>query len=305
MKLSYKKLIMCLSLALPIAFSAPLLASAQNTDASYENSETSAAYREAKALMDSGDFKLAIKTLTTAQSNGEDTFEASQLLSEAYQNRIDEVGLLKKRSLAIKMRKTMEHSLSLEPSSAEARENLIRFHIKAPGAVGGNKDTARELVKGFTNLGAAKQHLYQSLISTAEKDLAAARAHLDKALALDPQNAEALISRGNFQIQEKAYPDAIVTFETCTGFHSGNMGCHYLIGKASHVGNIQTQKGIAALEVFTETGGEGEALTAHAHYRLGELYARTGETEAARTSFEQAIAINGLKLAKSSLAKLE
>lgn len=307
MKFSHERIIVLTlsSLVFATAYSTLYSAHAQNTDVNYENVAKSAAYLEAKALMDAGDFETAINVLKIATSDGENTFENSELLVAAYQERIEQVGLFKKRSLAIKMREAMEHSLKLRPSSVQARKALIGFHLKAPGAVGGSKDKARELIKGFPGLSPAEGHVYEAIISRAEKNSIAAMEHLDKALKSDPQNVEALITKGNVQIEQKAYSDAIITFETCTGFHPDNMSCHYLIGKASHVGNIQTQKGITALGTFIDSDDENEALMAQAHYRLGEIYARSGETDEARKSYERSIAINGLKKAKSALAKLK
>jgi len=106
------------------------------------------------------------------------------------------------------------------------------------------------------------------------------------------------------KIRPEAFADAIVTFETCTQYHVDNVWCHYLIGKAAHVGNIETAKGIAGLRTVIETGGSNEGLIAHAHYRLGELQARAGDVDAAKASLKRSIEINGLKDAKAALEKL-
>ncbi len=288
-----------------LAFAATSFANTDGDKASGETAPRSAAYLEAQTLMEAESFKQAIKLLIEAQANGEDTFEISEFLVQSYMQRIDQVGILKKRGLAKKMRQAMEHSLELKPNDVQARKSLIKFHLRAPGIVGGSKDKARDLIKGIPDISPADVFVYEAMIKYAEKDRAAAIDNLDKALNLEPQNIDDLVLKGNIQIDQKAYSGAIVTFETCTGFHPENTECHYLIGKVAHVGNIQIGKGIAALERFISSGHENEALMAHAHYRLGEIHARSGDVEIAKKHFEDAIAINGSKKAKSALDKLK
>lgn len=294
-------------------FAAPALAlthpfdirAAANTASVAESATYSAAYVKAQALMNEAEFKAAIKVLKSEIKTGNDTFEINQLLVSAYEGRIDQVGMLKKRGLAIKIRETMEHALALNPNSDKARKALIEFHLKAPGIVGGDKDEARELVKGLQKLTPVEKHLYEAIIRRAETDLAGANSYLELALAKDPQNMTALNIKGNIQIEQKAYDDAITTFETCLNFHPNNVKCLYRIGKASHVGDVQTLKGIQSLERLVENYTGDAGLSARAHFRLGELYARSGDKAKAKKAFEQAVAINGLKAAKSALEKLE
>ncbi len=299
MRLAYKKpLILIVAI---LALNCPELIYASSENETFERSST---YLEAKSLMKADDFKTAIDFLIDAQANSEDTFEVNELLIESYQARIAQVGLLKKRGLAINMRKAMEHSLVLQPKNVQARKNLINFHLKAPSAVGGSKDKARELIKDIPGLTVAERYVYEALINQAENDHKAAIVNLDKALNFERENAEALIMKGNIQIEEKAYADAILTFETCTSFHPENMGCHYLIGKVSHVGNIQVASGISALETFISSDYEDKPLMAHAHYRLGEIYARSGDKDAAKKHLENAVSIGDLEKAKSALNNL-
>ncbi len=300
---NYLRLVLLTLMAFVIVI--PCHGHSESSEASAENIQESQTYLQAKSLMDSGDYKKAIDVLLVAQKNGEDRFEISQLLVESYQGRIDQVGILKKRGLAIKMRKSMEHSLSLRPDDIQVRKDLIRFHLNAPGAVGGSKDEARELIQGIPDITESNILIYEAQISQAENDNAGAMVHLKQALTLEPQNAGALTLKGNIQIESENYADALLTFETCTDFHPNNMGCRYLIGKVAHVGNIDVLKGIQALESFISSDYDGEALRAHAHYRLGDLYAESDQAEKAKTEYEKAISINGLEKAKAALSQLD
>lgn len=265
----------------------------------------SASHQEAKALMEKDDFKAAIKVLKAAVENGEDSFQTHQLLVRAYGSRIDQVGMLKKRGLAIKLRESMERSLALNPDSEEARSDLIGFHIQAPGMVGGNKDKARELIDGHKGLSEAERYVYHARVSRAEKDTDGALAYLEKSLAADKNSASAYILKTNMQFEQEAYGEAFKTAQSCVHVKPENMSCQYVLGKAAHVGNIETETGITALKTFIAAGGHNEGFTAHAHYRLGELQARNGDITSAKASLQKAIDVNGLEIAKEALKKLQ
>lgn len=286
-----------------LTLASPNLALAQ-TVAEVTPAQNSAVAVKAQSLIKAESFKQAIDVLKQAQSNGEDTFEISELLVESYNGRINQVGMLKKRSLAKKMKKSMEHSVMLRPDSEKALKNLIDFHLNAPSIVGADKDKAREIIDGIPNLSPVRKYVYEANFSQADKDNVAAMENLEKALAIDPQHTGALRFKGNLQISEENYGAALATFQTCTTYHPANMDCRYQIGKASQMGNIQSETGIAAFKAFIAKGNDDKNYLAYAHYRLAKIYEQTDDAAKAKTHYELAISIDDLKKAKSALKKL-
>jgi tetratricopeptide (TPR) repeat protein len=288
-----------------LAFSATPLSAYAQDEAVMASEIMSEAHQKANALIEKDDYKAAIKVLKSAKENGEDNFQTNQLLVKAYGNRIDQVGMLKKRGLAVNLRKSMERSVELKPENDEARGDLIGFHLQAPGMVGGDKDKARELIKGFKNITPAERYVYQARVSRAEKDMDGAKAYLEKAIAEDKSHAGAYLAKTNMFFEQEAYVEAFKTAQSCVAVKPENMSCQYVLGKAAHVGDMETETGIAAMQTFIAAGGHSKGFEAHAHYRLGEMQARIGDKDAAKLSLQKAVDVNGLDLAKKSLKALE
>ncbi len=265
----------------------------------------SAAYIEARSLMKAENYKQAAKTITKAQKNGEDTIDMSLMLTNAYASRINQVGKLKQLGLAKKIKASTEHSLKLAPNHIGALEGLIQFHLQAPGIAGGDKDEARKLIARMMELKPVRGHVIMATLSTKEEKFAEAEAHINKALAIDPTNTKTLLAKGSGLGQQERYAEAIGVFETCLEHEPENQDCRYLIGKTAQVGKVEYEKGKAAFAQFIKIGHDNKDYIAYAHYRLGKIFAQTDDKTTAKTHYQMAVDLAGLKPAKKALAALQ
>ena len=133
------------------------------------NKQISPTIAKARGLISKQNYKSAIKLLSKAQKEGEDTVSVGLMLSEAYGGRIDQVGMLKKMGLAKKLRKNMEHSLELSPDNLDALQALVEFHMQAPPIVGGDKKKAHTYADKITEKAPLRGHLLRAQIASAEK----------------------------------------------------------------------------------------------------------------------------------------
>lgn len=265
----------------------------------------SQAYEDARTLMDKENFKPAIAEIISAQEGGEDTIDMSLLLTEAYAGRIDQVGQFKKMKLAKKIKKSTQHSLELDPNNLDALEGLIQFHIQAPGIVGGDKAEAHKLLTRLTELKPARGYMLSAQLLMEEDKVAEANAYIEKALVLDPMNTDVLASKAGLEVEQGQYSAAISTYESCLAIENDNWNCRYQLGKASQVGKVKHDKGIAAFLAFIENGNTNKNYLAYAHYRLGNIYNQTGDNKAAKKHYQLAVEIDNLKKAKKALAGMK
>ncbi|MBL4853662.1 MAG: hypothetical protein JKY25_05425 [Robiginitomaculum sp.] len=269
------------------------------------NEIKSAAYIEAQTSMKAENYKQAAKIITKAQKNGEDNIGMSLLLTNAYAARINQVGKLKQLGLAKKIKASTEHSLKLAPENIGALEGLIQFHLQAPGIAGGDKDEARKLIARMMELKPVRGHVIMATLSAREEKFSEAETHINKALAIDPTNTKTLLAKGSGLGQRERYAEAIGVFETCLEHEPDNQDCRYLIGKTAQVGKVEYEKGKAAFDEFIKTGHENKTYMAHAHYRLGNIFAQTDDPATAKTHYQKAVDIAGIKPAKKALAAME
>ena len=261
-------------------------------------------YQDARALMEKHDFKPAISKITDAQKHGEDTIDLSLLLTEAYAGRIDQVGGLKQLKLAKKIKKSSLHSLELDPNNVEALDGLIQFHIQAPGIAGGDKKEAHTLLAKLIELKPVRGHMLSAQLLAEEDKLDEAMNHIDKARALEPKNTYVLMGKAALEIEQEKYSKAIATYEACLALENDNWECRYQIGKASQIGKVEYDKGIASFLEFIDNGHKNKNYLAYAHYRLGNIYMQTDNKVFAKKHYQLAVEIDALKEAKKALSSL-
>ncbi len=260
--------------------------------------------QKAQALIETQAYKSAIEILDEVKANGEDTIEVNLLLAEALSGRINQVGMLKKISLAKKIKKSLEHTLELAPQNLDALEGLVQFHLQAPASVGGDKDEARLLVEKIIKIDGLRGHLSGAELEQAMKNIPAAQAHLDKAYALAPKNIDVILGQSSLAAEAGAYQKAVDILGKCLELEAENVQCHYLVGKFADIGKVETDKGISSLQSVIKTGVEDKTWLAYTHFRLGNLLVRKGNVKQARAQYQAAVNIDKIKPAQQALKNL-
>lgn len=259
------------------------------------------AFAEAQALLEQGETKDAIKRLEAARDNAPDDFSLCQTLVDAYNTRIDEVNMFKKRGLAKTMLRTMEACYALNSSDETAQLNLIMFHMNAPGIVGGDKDVARQLVEAIAQEDPIRGTLLKARVAIQDENFDEALSFVKTVLSQSADNMEALNIAGLIMLRQKNFADAMKYFDQCVSIDPSHFDCLYQIGKTAQLSERDTEKGIQAFQAFIENGHEDAEYLAHANYRLALLFIRNGNSSAARSHLEKSIELADLKIAKKRL----
>lgn len=262
-----------------------------------------------EAQIESEDYKSAIKSIIAAQKSGQDNYAMRARLVEAYGGRLDQVSMIKQMGLAKKIKVAMESALELGPNEPDAIENLMQFHLQAPSAVGGDKDEAAKLLERLKAISPVRAYIGQAMAARAEDKFDDAELHLKKALEIDPKNENALITVGVMKFLQKDYAGAIKEFENCIATVPDKVKtvaiCEYQTGKMAQIGNIQSEKGIAAFGRYFASNDDNTSRVAYGHYRLGKLYEKTGDIEAAKAQYEMSIEKDNVKDAQKALKALQ
>ncbi len=107
-------------------------------------------------------------------------------------------GMFEKLSLARRFKREIDLALQLDPNNLEANEDLMEFHLDAPGLVGGDKKKASELADRVIRINAVRGYLMKFQIATHEKKPAEQEQFLQQAISADPENFYAREQAANY-----------------------------------------------------------------------------------------------------------
>lgn len=269
------------------------------------DTQSNHAFSTAQQLISDGELKAGIKSLEQIWETDDQNFELCQLLVDAYGERIDQVGMLKKKKIAKSMRTKMEQCYALKPDDETAQLDLIMFHMEAPSMVGGDKEIAKKIIDEVAVKNPVRGLMLKARLAMNDEDFVEASKFANEALKISPEDAEALNVAGLIAQRQKLYDNAVSLFQRCVAVDAEQFDCHYQIGKTTHLSGAHTREGIVAFEAFIRNGHDNPEYLAHAHYRLAELLIRAGKNADAVPHLESAIALADLKSAKKRLAKLK
>ncbi|HWZ94625.1 MAG TPA: tetratricopeptide repeat protein [Opitutaceae bacterium] len=174
---------------------------------------------------------------------------------------------------ACQCRDAFLQAVELNPDNIEARAALATFYRMSPWFVGGSMD------KAHAQAGEIKKR--------------------------DPLRGAQV--EGEICIAEKKYDDAFNAFEHLLKDHPGQIAALYQIGYIAATTGRRLDRGEAALkEYLTHTPSDTQPSLAYAHYRLGNIYQKKSDSDAARKEYQAALALDPhLKQAANALNNLK
>lgn len=143
-----------------------------------------------RQLLRDGKRKAAVDSAEALVDDSPASAVAHLWLGNAYGQRIGEVGMFSKISLAGKLRGQFEEAIKLDPDFLDARSNLVGFYLQAPSIVGGGIDKAKAQVAEIAKRDPARGHYVRAQVLMAEKKLDEAFNATETAYKLRPDVAD-------------------------------------------------------------------------------------------------------------------
>ena len=259
-----------------------------------------------RARLQAGKAESAVAAGEKAVALAPNNAQAQYWLGNAYGDRIGQVGMLSKMTMAPKLRNAFEKAVQLDPNLLLAREALVVFYLQAPSAVGGGVDKAKAQVREIAKRDPFRGYQSQAQVELSEEQYDAAIKSYRAALALKPGDDGLRLKIGVLYQQLERWADAFAYFRAWVAKEPAAGAAWYQIGRTSVMSEQQLPEGIEALRRFIGMPASTDAPPlANAHFRLGQLYALQGNKPQARQSFQQALKLDPkLTEAKDALAKL-
>jgi tetratricopeptide (TPR) repeat protein len=259
-----------------------------------------------RARMQAKQAEKAIAAGEKAAALGPKNAQAFYWLGNAYGNRIGEVGMLSKMTMAPKLRDAFERAVKLDPALLDARSSLIEFYLQAPGAIGGGIDKARAQATAIAKYDRVKGLMAQARIAMHEKKTAEALKAYETAYGLKPDDPQLRLTLILFYQEAKRWKDAYTIARQWTVEEPKKAKPWYQIGRLAAESGQYLTEGEAALRTYLKLGREtGDPEPKHARYRLGQILAKAGRKDEARAELQAALKIDSkFKEAKEALAAL-
>lgn len=223
-------------------------------------------------LMAKQDPEAAVKAYEKAAELEPASSERQRQLGDAYGFSAQRAGVMSKLGYAKKCRTAYEKAVDLDPTNLNARVSLLNFYAAAPGLVGGGMDKAHAQAAAIGQIDAARGHVVRAQLYSTEKKFAEAFAELEAALQFHPDDYTLL----------------------------------FQIGRLAAISGERIDRGMETLrKALTLTPPAGSVPLEAAHWRLGMLWEKKGDPNAARTAYEAALKLNpNFQQAVESLKKL-
>lgn len=221
-------------------------------------------------------------------------------LGNTYAQIAQDANMLKKSSLAPKMRAEWEKAVSLKPDYLDPRESLIQYYLQAPGFLGGGVDKAEEMAKQVMKLNAARGHMQMGEVYSYQKKIPEAEKEFVEMVKINPDLRGRLT---NFYINQKMYDKVFALSEDALKKNPDDMLAMYLFGRTSAVSGLKLEKGEECLKRYLQyTPKPNEPSHAGATMRLAQITEKKGNKPVARDLYSRAIKMDGnLKEAKEGL----
>jgi tetratricopeptide (TPR) repeat protein len=262
-------------------------------------------------------------------------------LAEVYGQSAQKAGMLKGLSMGKRFRKEAEAALALDPRHIDARNDLVMFHLKAPGIAGGDKKKAAVLVQEIAAIDPVEGHLARARMALERRDTVAAEKAYRQAADLGTKSYGAQMAAANFELSRHHDDLAEKRARAAMALDAGRAGPHTLLAilAAQRERWSELEAEIAAAEaiapdnlnVWYQAGRtlvtnqkdparaerylrkyltmepEGNAPSwAGAHWRLAQALEQQGRTDVAITELQTALSLKpDLEDASKDLKRLK
>src|SRR5215471_13319942 len=264
-------------------------ASARQGKESAAEAEAKAAFERGKAAHVAGKTDEAVTALERAVELDSTKSLYHLWLGHAYTRQLSSASFLRKAFIGRRIGQEYDTAVTLDPSSVDAAESRVEFFLEAPGIVGGGVDKARAEAARLTTLDAYRGAMAAARIDEHEKQWPEAERRYRSLTTDYPDRTAAVDALVTMLLNAKRFDEAFTIVDARLSRLPDETASLYNLGRLSAVSAQQLARGEAALRRFlTLTTGDA-VRQSNAHYRLGMIKEKTGDTRAAAAEYQAAL----------------
>src|SRR5439155_24492513 len=195
---------------------------------------------------------------------------------------------------ARRVKREFERAVELDVTLIAPREGLVTFYSVAPGIMGGSMDKAREQANEILKLNPLRGHWQLAQLAERQKDTVAAEHEYKTAVSAAPDSAAGYYQLANYYRRLRRWDDARSTYEHLMATMPSEVTAHLGWGAVAVLSGKDLERAEREIKLYL-ANLPADAATANvsgAHYRLGQIYEKSGRKEPARTEYNEAIKAN-------------
>ncbi|MDQ6830188.1 MAG: tetratricopeptide repeat protein [Gemmatimonadota bacterium] len=251
------------------------------------------AYYLGRIAFAENDANAAVASLENAVKLEPKSSRAYGWLGRAYTLQLVSANKLRQLSLAGRVRGAFETAVALDPDNSEARYDLVRFFLTAPGLAGGSMDRARQHAAELAKHSPMYGHFAAAMIAEKDRDAARATSEWEAAAAAAPDSGAAYFNLASYYRRAKLWDEAWRTLDRYAARRPDDPELAYHVGSTGAQSGRQVERAERALRAYlARPWRPGTPTFSSAHLHLGELLERRGDRDGARREYQMALQLN-------------
>jgi tetratricopeptide (TPR) repeat protein len=228
-------------------------------------------------------------------------------LAREYGRKAGDSNPLAAAGLARKAKAEFERAVQLDPANVPARVDLAQYYTEAPAIMGGGLDKARQQAEQVAKYDLAKAHLILGRVAEKEKQYGEAESQL-RAGVNDAKNpADAWLQLAAFYRNRGRLDDMQKAVQSAVAQPGKPAESYFDAAKELYLGSRDFPGAAQYLQTYLSSGELVEGAPAfHAHYLLGQLEEKMGNSGAAAAEYEASLSLaSGFVPAKRALSHVQ
>ena len=261
----------------------------------------------ARAYYATEQWDAAIQNAERAVSLRQDDSQYHLWLGRAYGQKAAEIGNpLSAAGLARKAKNEFERAVELNPRSVSARADLSEYYVEAPAIMGGGLGKARTQASAVQSLDPAAADWILAIAAVKEKKYGDAESRLKSAIATAQNPAQYWMNLASFYRQRGRLDEMQSAINAAVAQPNRPSITYY--DAASVL--LQAGRNFPAAAQYVQTYLSSGALVEdapafRAHYLLGEIYEKSGDTAKASAEYQASLSLaSGFSRARKALDQL-
>jgi len=211
-------------------------------------------------------------------------------LGRAYGEKADHSNFLAAVGLAKKLRTEFETAVQLDPNDVEARSDLADFYLQAPGIIGGGKDKAETQAQQMAVLDPPQAHLVKARIAEKKGDPVTAENEYRAAIQVSGGKAGTWLGLAEFYRRSSRLDQMQDAIQHATSSQENQ----FVLVRAAQIlvrSKREIPLAVQLVRRYLSSGTVEDAPAFKAHYLLGTLLEKQGNTQAAAEEYRAALSL--------------